>query len=136
MNIPFVNLKIQYHTIKSEIDQAITGILENASFIMGKSVKDFEADFAKIHNSKFCIGTSSGTDALHLALWGLGISRGEAVILPVNTFFATAEAVVLCGATPIFIDCHPKSFNIDINKLREFIASHCKVDDSGFLINS
>lgn len=112
MHIPFVDLKVQYRSIKPEIDQAIGDILENASFIMGKSVKDFESEFAKLHQARFCIGTSSGTDALHLALWGLGVSQGDAVLLPVNTFFATAEAVVLCGATPIFIDCDPESYNI------------------------
>ena len=135
MYVPFVDLKIQYQSIKPEIDKAIAEILENASFIMGKSVKEFESNFAKLHQAKFCIGTSSGTDALHLALWGLGISQGEDVILPVNTFFATAEAIVLCGATPIFIDCDPISFNIDTQKLKEFIDNHCRVHDQGFLIN-
>ncbi len=135
MSVPFVDLKIQYRSIKSEIDKAITEILENASFIMGKSVQEFESNFAKLHQAKFCVGTSSGTDALHVALWGLGISEGDDVILPVNTFFATAEAIALCGATPIFVDCDPRSFNIDVRKLREFIDNHCRVDDQGILIN-
>lgn len=135
MNVPFVDLKTQYRAIKPEIDGAISDILESASFIMGKSVHEFEAEFAGLHQSRYCIGTSSGTDALHLALWGLGVSQGEEVILPVNTFFATAEAVVLSGATPVFIDCDPLSFNIDIRKLREFIGSHCRISEERFLIN-
>ena len=135
MYVPFVDLKTQYQSIKAEIDRAIGEILENAAFIMGKSVKDFESAFANLHQSTYCIGTSSGTDALHLALWALGISKDDAVIIPVNTFFATAEAIALCGATPIFIDCDANSYNIDIEKLKEFINNHCRTNEGGFLIN-
>jgi dTDP-4-amino-4,6-dideoxygalactose transaminase len=136
MHVPFVDLKTQYQSIKAEMDRAIGEILDSASFIMGKSVKEFESEFGRLHDATYCIGTSSGTDALHLALWGLGISRGEEVILPVNTFFATAEAIVLSGAVPIFIDCDPISYNIDVEKLKEFVGENCRADDSGFLINS
>jgi dTDP-4-amino-4,6-dideoxygalactose transaminase len=135
MHVPFVDLRTQYQSIKSEIDQAIAEIIETASFIMGKSVKEFESEFGRLHDARHCIGTSSGTDALHLALWGLGISQGEEVILPVNTFFATAEAVVLSGASPIFIDCDSFSYNIDIGKLEEFVSRRCRVSDQGGLIN-
>jgi dTDP-4-amino-4,6-dideoxygalactose transaminase len=136
MHVPFVDLKTQYQSIKAEMDRAIGEILDSASFIMGKSVKEFESGFGRLHDATYCIGTSSGTDALHLALWGLGISRGEEVLLPVNTFFATAEAIVLSGAVPIFIDCDPISYNIDVEKLKEFVGENCRADDSGFLINS
>jgi dTDP-4-amino-4,6-dideoxygalactose transaminase len=136
MTVPFVDLKIQYRSIKAEIDRAIQEILDSASFVGGKSVTDFESAFAKVHQARFCIGTSSGTDSLHIALWALGISRGDAVILPVNTFFATAEVVVLCGATPIFIDCDPETYNLDTRKLRAFLEDSCHMDGTGRLVTS
>ncbi len=135
MNVPFVDLKIQYQNIREEINREIQQVLDSAMFIMGPKVKIFEAGFAGLHDAKYCIGVSSGTDALHLALWGLGVTQGQSVIIPVNTFFATAEAVMLCGATPVFIDCDSRSYNIDAEKINEFIEKHCRVDDSGGLIN-
>lgn len=136
MHVPFVDLKMQYRSIKPEIDQAIQSILDNASFVGGKTVKDFESAFAKAHQADFCVGTSSGTDSLHVALWAVGVSKGDAVMLPVNTFFATAEAVVICGATPILIDCDPHSYNMDSRKVRDFLEKHGRIDDKGYLINS
>jgi dTDP-4-amino-4,6-dideoxygalactose transaminase len=113
MRVPFVDLKAQYHSIKPEIDAAIGGVLENSSFILGRSVADFEKDFGNEHGAEFCYGVSSGTAGNHLVLWSLGVSRGDEVIIPVNTFIATAWGATLCGATPVFVDCEPDSFNID-----------------------
>ena len=135
MNVPLVDLKIQYQNIREEINREIQQVLDSAMFIMGPKVKKFEESFAGLHAAKYCIGVSSGTDALHLALWGMGVTRGQSVIIPANTFFATAEAVMLCGATPIFIDCDSRSYNIDAEKINEFIEKHCRVDDFGGLIN-
>ena len=90
MNIPFLDLKIQYRSIKPEIDSAIQEVIDNAAFILGKSVSDFEAGFAQAHGVKHCIGVSSGTDGNHLALWSLGIGPGDEVIMPSDTFVATA----------------------------------------------
>ena len=122
MKVPFVDLKTQYLNIKTEIDAAIQEVLDNTAFIMGPSVKKFEEEFGALHGVKHCIGASSGTDSLHLALWALGIGSGDMVIVPVNTFIATAEAVSLCGAEPVFVDCD-NFYNLDVKELRKVIES-------------
>jgi len=122
MIVPFVDLKTQYQNIKPEIDLAIQGVLDSAAFIMGPKVKEFEEGFARLHEAAYCIGTSSGTDSLHLALWAAGIQPGDKVIVPVNTFIATAEAVSLCGAEPVFIDCDDY-YNLDVSKLRQKLSA-------------
>jgi dTDP-4-amino-4,6-dideoxygalactose transaminase len=132
MEVPFLDLKVQYKSIKNEIDTAIQKVLDNTAFILGPSVADFEKEFAKIHNVQYCLGTSSGTDGNHLALWSLDIGPGDEVIIPANTFIATAWGATLCGAAPVFVDCHPDSYNIDpsivervINKkIKAIVAVH------------
>lgn len=126
MKVNFVDLKIQYQSIKKEVDAAIQDVLDNTAFIMGERLKNFENNFAKAHQARYCLGTSSGTDSLHLALWTLGIGRGDEVLVPVNTFFATAEAVSLTGAKPVFVDNNPESYNIDVNKIEEKLTSKTK----------
>ena len=126
MKVPFLDLKIQYQSIKSEVDAAIQNVLDNTAFILGPSVENFEKDFAEAQNVKYCLGTSSGTDANHLVLWGLGIGPGDEVIIPANTFIATAWGATLCGATPVFVDCHPESYNIDPSKVEAAITSKTK----------
>ena len=126
MEVPFLDLKVQYNSIKIEIDTAIQKVLDSTAFILGPSVAEFEKEFAKMHNVKYCLGTSSGTDGNHLALWGLGIGQGDEVIIPANTFIATAWGATLCGATPVFVDCHPKSYNIDPDKVEKAITKKTK----------
>ena len=126
MEVPFLDLKVQYKSIKNEIDTAIQKVLDNTAFILGPSVAEFEKEFAKIHNVKYCLGTSSGTDGNHLALWSLNIGPGDEVIIPANTFIATAWGATLCGATPVFVDCHPKSYNIDPGKVERVITKKTK----------
>src|SRR4030066_508634 len=126
MEVPFLDLKVQYKTIKNEIDTAIQNVLDNTAFILGPSVAEFEKEFAKIHNVKYCLGTSSGTDGNHLALWSLDIGAGDEVIIPANTFIATAWGATLCGATPVFVDCHPKSYNIDPGEVERVITKKTK----------
>jgi len=126
MQVPFLDLKIQYQSIKHEINPAIQNILDNTSFILGKAVSDFENTFAKAHNVKYCFGVSSGTDGNHLASWALGIGAGDEVIVPVNTFVATAWGVTLVGAKPVFVDCDPVSYNLDPNKLGDALTSKTK----------
>jgi len=118
--VPFLDLKAQHHQIYNEIDEKLTDIITHTGFILGKHEDEFEHGFAKIQEAEYCIGVSSGTDALHIALTALGIGPGDAVMVPVNTFMATAEAVSLCGAVPVFVDCDDH-FNIDINKIREIL---------------
>jgi len=122
MQVPFLDLKIQYNSIKKEIDPAIQNVIDNSAFILGKSVSDFEEKFAKEHQVKYCLGTSSGTDANHMVLWSLGIKTGDEVIMPANTFIATAWGATLCGAKPVFVDCHPESYNIDPAKIEAAIT--------------
>ncbi|SRR5579883_1226132 len=112
MRVPFLDLKIQYDSIRSEIAEAVTRVLDSTQYILGPEVTRFEDDFAREHDAAHCIATNNGTSALHLALWALGIKKGDEVILPVNTFIATAEAVLLAGATPIFVD-HDEYYGID-----------------------
>jgi dTDP-4-amino-4,6-dideoxygalactose transaminase len=127
MEVPFLDLKVQYKSIKNEIDSAIQKVLDNTAFILGPSVAEFEKEFARIHNVKYCIGTSSGTDGNHLALWSLDIKPGDEVIIPANTFIATAWGATLCGATPVLVDCHPESYNLDPDKVLKAINQKSKV---------
>jgi len=126
MEVPFLDLKVQYKSIKNEIDIAIQKVLDNTAFILGPSVVEFEKEFAEIHNVKYCLGTSSGTDGNHLALWSLDIGHGDDVIIPANTFIATAWGATLCGGTPVFVDCHSKSYNIDPGKVERVITKKTK----------
>lgn len=126
MKVPFLDLKIQYRGIKSEIDPAIQNVIDNTAFILGKAVNDFEIEFAKEHDVKYCYGVSSGTDGNHIALWALGIGPGDEVIIPANTFIATAWGATLCGAKPVFVDCHEESYNIDPEKVEAAITEKTK----------
>jgi dTDP-4-amino-4,6-dideoxygalactose transaminase len=126
MQVPFLDLKLQYQSIKSEVDAAIQKVIDNTAFILGESVSNFEQRFAKAHNTKHCIGTSSGTDGNHLTTWALGIKSGDEVIIPANTFIATAWGVTLCGATPVMVDCHPVSYNLDPEKIEAAITPRTK----------
>jgi dTDP-4-amino-4,6-dideoxygalactose transaminase len=126
MKVPFVDLKLQYSGIKEEIKKAIDEVLDNTAYILGKSVADFEKRFAENHNVGFCYGVSSGTDGNHMVLWALGIKPGDEVIIPANTFIATVWGATLCGAKPVFVDCHPDSYNIDPAKIEEAITPNTK----------
>jgi len=126
MKIPFLDLKIQYESIKHEVNPAIQNVLDTTAFVLGKSVADFEKAFADAHHVKHCIAVSSGTDGNHLALWALGLQPGDEVILPANTFIATAWGATLCGATPVFVDCEPEGYNIDPSNVEQAITSKTK----------
>lgn len=126
MNVPFVDLKTQYQGIKDEVLKEINEVLDNTAYICGKKAKKFEEDFAKIHNVKHSIGLSTGTDALHVAMHALGIKQGDEVIVPVNTYIATAEGVSLCYAKPVFVDNDEKTYNIDASKIEAAITPNTK----------
>ncbi len=126
MKIPFINFKLMHDPIRSEIDSAIRDVINNNSFILGKSVSEFESAFAAAHGVKHCIAVSSGTDANHLVLWSLGIGAGDEVIMPANTFIATAWGATLCGAKPVFVDCEDDSYNIDPEKIELQITPKTK----------
>ncbi len=126
MQIPFLDLKSQYLSIKTEINSAIQDVLDNSAFVLGKAVNDFESEFAKVHDMKYCVALNSGTAGNHVALWSLGIKPGDEVIIPANTFIATAWGAILCGAKPIFVDCDPDSYNLDPLKVEKAITSKTK----------
>lgn len=126
MNVPFLDLKLQYSGIKDEIRIAIDDVLDNSAYILGKRVIDFEKKFAGMHNANFCYGVSAGTDGNHLVLWALGIKPGDEVIIPANTFIATVWGATLCGAKPVFVDCHPDSYNLDPAKIEKAITQKTK----------
>jgi dTDP-4-amino-4,6-dideoxygalactose transaminase len=126
MKIPFLDLKAQNNSIKTEIDKNIKEIIDNSSFILGPSVEMLENEFAKFCNVKYSIGVNSGTAGLHLALLSLGIKQGDEVITVPNTFIATAEAISHCGATPVFCDIDESTFNIDVKLIEEKINDKTK----------
>ena len=126
MKVPFLDLKAQYNTIKDEVLPAIHNVLENTAYVLGKPVFEFESRFAAEHGAKHCVALSSGTDGNHVALWALGIKPGDEIIIPANTFIATAWGATLCGATPVFVDCHPESYNIDPSKVEAAITPKTK----------
>jgi len=111
--IPMVDLKTQYHSLKSEIDKAVLDAIESCQFILGPNVTAFEQEAAAYLGSPHAVSCASGTDALHLAILAAGIGPGDEVITSPFTFIATAEAICYVGATPVFVDIDPQTFNID-----------------------
>lgn len=124
--IDFVNLKRQYQAIKPEINHAIQEVLNTASFVGGEEIQIFEKKFAKYCGAKYCVTVNSGTDALKFICQALNIKEGDEVLVPVNTFIATALAVSMTGAKPIFVDCNEDSYNIDTNLIEPKITSKTK----------
>src|SRR3990172_4266026 len=106
-SIPLVDLKAQYATIKAEVDVAIQGVLSRCDFIMGDALSRFEKDFAQFIGASHCVGVASGTDALALALRAADIGPGDDVLVPANTYIATALAATQVGARPVFVDIDP-----------------------------
>ena len=119
----FRDLKKQYQLLKDDIDQAMTSVAASGGYIMGSAVKELEQELAEYVGVKHCLTCANGTDALTLALKTLGIGKGDAVFVPDFTFFATAEVVALEGATPVFVDVDPRTFNIDPKSLDDAIRS-------------
>ena len=124
--IPYVDLKAQYRSIKSEIDAAIAHALENAQFILGPAVAAFEKEFAQYTGAAAAIGLNSGTSALHLALLAAGIGPGDEVITVPFTFVATVAAIGYCGAKPVFVDIDPVSFTMDATRIESAITPRTK----------
>ena len=126
MTIPFLNIKAQHETIKDEIATALQEVINNTSFAGGPQVKRFEDNFARFCQCEHAIGVGSGTDALWMALIGLGIGKGDEVITSPGTFIATAEAISFCGATPVFVDIDAQTYNIDPSLIEAAITPRTK----------
>ena len=126
MKIPLTDLKAQYTSIRDEIDEAIHRVLQQGQFILGPEVKSFEEEMAAYCGTRYAVGVASGTDALHLALLACGIKPGDEVITTPFTFIATAEAIVNCGAIPIFVDIETRTLNIDPKQIESKITPKTK----------
>jgi dTDP-4-amino-4,6-dideoxygalactose transaminase len=126
MSVPFVDLKGQYHNIQSEIDAAIKRVLEKGQFIGGEEVELFENEFAAYLDSKHCVSMNSGTDALILGVRALDLPSGSEIILPANTFYATALAASENNLKPIFTDIDENDFGMDISDLKKKITGKTK----------
>lgn len=111
--IPFLDLKRQYAPIRADIDAAIKLVLDDTDFILGKSVADFEHDFAAYCGSQFCVALNSGTSALHLALLAVGVKSGDEVITSPSTFVATIAAIDYIGAKAVLVDIDPVSYTLN-----------------------
>ncbi len=127
MKIPLVDLHAQYVSMQSEIDTAIARVIENSTFAGGPEVAAFEKEFAAFCEVPRCVGLSSGTAALELLLRAYGLKPGDEVILPANTFFATAEAVIFAGGRPVLVDAVEDTGLIDVKKIAEAITPKTRV---------
>lgn len=121
-----LDLKGQHQQIKSEIFEAFEKVYEKTAFSGGPFVEEFEKSYAAYIGTKYCIGVSNGTTALHLAMLALGIGQGDEVIVPANTFIATAWGVSHAGATPVFVDCKADTWEIDSEKIEAAITHKTK----------
>lgn len=126
MDIPFLSLEIINKQIKTEIIQAFETVFEDAMYIMGKQLNAFEQEYAIFNRVQHAVGVSNGLDALNISLKVLGIGPGDEVIIPSHTFIATTLAVSNSGATPIFVEPHIDTYNIDINQIEKSITSKTK----------
>ena len=126
MNIPFVDLKTQYQSIAEEIDQAMSAVLTNSDFILGKDVELFEQEFADFCEAKYAVGLDSGLSALELALRAYGIGEGDEVITVSHTFVATVSAISCTGAQPVLVDIDRDTYNIDPSQIEKAITARTK----------
>jgi len=126
LNVGFYGHVRQYHNIKSEIDANIHQVLESGQYVLGPMLKKFEGELAEFHGTKYAIGVGNGTDALWLTFLALGIGPGDECITTTNTFFATAEAIWITGATAVFVDSDPRTNCIDPSKIEAAITPRTK----------
>ena len=124
--IPFLDLKAQYASLKSEIDAAVLGVLASAQYVLGDEVAQFEREFAAYCGTKHAIAVNTGTSALHLALLAAGVGPGDEVVTVPFTFVATASAICYSGATPVFVDVEPVTLTMDPQKLEAAITPRTK----------
>ena len=127
MQVPFLDLKTQYQSIKSEVDTAVQEVIDSCAFILGPAVTEFEKNFAKYIGVKHAIGVDSGTQAIELALRAVGLQPGEEVIAPANTFIASVLPASRLGAKPVLVEINPKTYNLDVEKIEEAITPRTKV---------
>lgn len=125
-HVPLVDLKAQHLEVESEVKQGFERVLSKTAFILGEDVAEFEKEYAKHCGAKHCIGVANGTDAIELALRAVGIGAGDEVLVPANTFIATALAVQRTGAKPVLVDCDPVHQLIDPSALEAKLSPRTK----------
>src|SRR5271157_5565580 len=133
-NIPFLDLVTLHAELKDELLPVFSRALDTAAFIGGPMVEEFEREFAAYCGVRHCIGVGSGTDAVRFSLMAAGIGPGDVVLTVPNTFIATTEAISQAGARPDFIDIDEQTYNMDPEKLREYLETQCYFDE-GILKN-
>lgn len=126
MMIPYLDLGKMHHIIEDEITEAIKKVMKNEWYILGQELADFEEEYASYCGTRYCLGVGNGLDALHIILNAYGIGEGDEVIVPANTFIATALAVSYAGATPVFVDVEEKTYNIDPEQVEKKITEKTK----------
>jgi dTDP-4-amino-4,6-dideoxygalactose transaminase len=127
LKIPLVDLKAQYEAVREEVDAAVHRVLQQGQYILGSEVRAFEEEIATYCGTKYAAGVASGTDALRLALLACGIQPGDEVVTTPFSFVATVEVITQCGATPVFVDIDPRSYNMDPDKIEEKITCRTAV---------
>jgi dTDP-4-amino-4,6-dideoxygalactose transaminase len=133
MRVPLLDLREQYRTLAEPIQAALDAVLKSQRFILGPQVEAFEKAIRTYCDAPYAIGVSSGTDALLAILMALGIGRGDAVVTPPYTFFATAGCIARTGAKPLFVDIDPETYNISPSAIQEYIEKNCQTDSNGEL---
>jgi len=134
-DIPFLDLVTPHAQLQEELTAIFHRALLTAGFIGGAMVEDFERAFADFCNTNYCVGVNSGTDALRFALMAAGVRQGDVVITVPHTFIATSEAISQAGAIPEFVDIDERTYNINVEKLRDHLKNNCASNESGQLIS-
>jgi dTDP-4-amino-4,6-dideoxygalactose transaminase len=127
-SIPFLDLITPHRELKNELVKVFEQALETAGFIGGPMVAGFEQDFSRFCGTRNCVGVGSGTDAVRFALMAAGVKPGDVVVTVPNTFIATTEAITQAGATPDFVDVDERTYNMDPERLREYLQVRCSID--------
>src|SRR4051812_34266450 len=125
--VPLLDLRAQYRKIREEVREAVDRVMDSQMFILGSEVEKLEQSIAQYSNSRYGVGCASGSDALELAMLALGIGAGDEVVTVSYTFFATAGAIHLIGAVPVFVDIDPLTFNMDVEQLAEVLKNRPRV---------
>ena len=125
--IPILDLKRQIAPMRAEIDAAIKKVIDNANFVFGQEIKEFEEELVKYSGAKYAVGVSNGTDAIKLALVALGIKPGDGVLCPAFTYYASAGAIASMGAVPVFVDIEPDSYTISLEGIEKALKKKNKL---------
>lgn len=134
-NIPFLDLVTLHREMENELVAVFVEALRTASFIGGPMVESFEKEFADFCNTRYCVGVGSGTDALRFALIASGVKADDIVITVPNTFIATTEAITQAGALPEFVDIDSRTYNMDPERLSEYLETQCVIDKTGMTVS-